>query len=262
MKSISLKTSADSWMRNPEDNYANELTFSYMEGEKTAVLLDDTEKSVKFDKGIFSRFWDEISQINFNKVLLENQELVGLDGYTFTIELSAGSGSTSVTLWCPSEETYKERGWTESADLMSIVNEMLENAGLWNFSLNIYSEDEEYNEYEEHDEADEFENEDWRYEVGDDMDFLPREAVYSVQIELREIKKENDSFFMTVAVRDPDSGDYQIFSERVSEGAVLYWDGLEPGGVCFTGPNRVSVKLTVTEVSEEGISFKKEYDEE
>lgn len=93
------------------------------------------------------------------------------------------------------------------------------------------------------------------------MDFLPREVVYSVQIELREIKKENDSFFMTVAIRDPDSGDYQIFAERIREGDVLHWDGLEPGVVCFTGPDRVAVKLTVTEVSEEGISFKKEYDE-
>lgn len=184
----------------------------------------------------------------------ENQELVGLDGYTFTIGLSAGSGSTSVTLWCPSEETYKERGWTESTDLMSIVNEMLENAGLWSFALNTYSEDEDY------DEADEFENEDWCYEVGDDIDFLPREAVYSVQIELREIKKEDDSFFMTVAVRD--SGDYQIFAEKIRERDVLHWDGLEPGVVCFTGPDRVAVKLTVTEISKEGISFKKEYDEE
>lgn len=124
------------------------------------------------------------------------------------------------------------------------------------------SAEDDCEEYDDYDDEEDFEDEDWSYEVGGEIDFLPREAVYSVQIELREIKKENGSFFMTVAVRDPDSGDYQIFVERVSKGSVLNWDGLEPEVVCFTGPDRVAVKLTVTEVSEEGISFKKEYDEE
>lgn len=118
-------------------------------------------------------------------------------------------------------------------------------------SENTYSEDKEYDEYET-----------WQYRVGDDMDFLPREAVYSVQIELREIKKLDESFVMTVAVRDPDTGEYQIFTEKVAEGSELSWDGLEPGVACFAGPDRVAVKLTVTEVSETRISFLKEYDDE
>lgn len=106
-----------------------------------------------------------------------------------------------------------------------------------------------------------FEDELWGYEVGDDMDFLPRDAVYSVQIELREIKKVDKEFEMTVAVCDPDSGEYQTFTEKLKEGSVLFWDGLEPGVVCFTGPDRVAVKLTVRTVSENDISFIKEYDE-
>lgn len=124
------------------------------------------------------------------------------------------------------------------------------------------SAEDDCEEYDDYDDEKDFEDEDWSYEVGGEMDFLPREAVYSVQIELREIKKLGNDFEMTVAVRDPDSGGYQSFTEKVNKGSVLNWDGLEPGVVCFTGPDRVAVKLTVTDVSETSISFKKEYAEE
>lgn len=104
---------------------ADELTFIFMEGEKKAEISDVSDKSKKIDNDVFLSMWDRFINLDFSKILQENLNNEGLDGYTLTIHVGSVMNELAVTLWCPSESKYSEQGCTESAALMKLVNQMM-----------------------------------------------------------------------------------------------------------------------------------------
>lgn len=104
---------------------ADELTFIFMEGEKKAEISDVSDKSKKIDNDVFLSMWDRFINLDFSKILQENLNNEGLDGYTLTIHVGSVMNELAVSLWCPSESKYSEQGCTESAALMKLVNQMM-----------------------------------------------------------------------------------------------------------------------------------------
>lgn len=97
------------------------------------------------------------------------------------------------------------------------------------------------------------------YKVGDNLEVVPREAVYPAEITLTEIKKSGDDFVMTIFVKadDDEEDEDQTLSFTVRKGSRLEFDEFEMGIVCFVRPDRNPIDVEVLEVSEKGITLRK-----
>lgn len=111
---------------------------------------------------------------------------------------------------------------------------------------------------------DDIPEEDWEnilesyYQVGANLWYLPREAPYSLDITLKEIKKVGSDFELTIFVEACEEDDEdQTMTFTVNKGSILEWDELVEGVVCFVGPSREPVKLEVFDIDESGIMFRK-----
>lgn len=112
----------NAWGISEEKNKG--FSLSYSDEEKEAVIFDLSadEVSKLIPKGPVAQLWEEINQINFQKVMLENENHIGFDGSNSILELSVGLHSLRLSLWCPSLELYREKNMDESFKLLMIIN--------------------------------------------------------------------------------------------------------------------------------------------
>lgn len=123
-KVISLETVAGFVIETDMEDSSDKLNFLYLEGEKKAEVADASERSVKIDRNVFLSIWNSIIHLDFAKIIEENQDNEGCDGYTLTVHIGSLMNELAVSLWCPSESRYAEHGCTESAALMKLVGQM------------------------------------------------------------------------------------------------------------------------------------------
>lgn len=123
-KVISLEIVAGFVIETDMEDSSDKLNFLYLEGEKKAEVADESERSVKIDRNVFLSIWNSIIHLDFAKIIEENQDNEGLDGYTLTVHIGSLMNELAVSLWCPSESRYAEHGCTESAALMKLVGQM------------------------------------------------------------------------------------------------------------------------------------------
>lgn len=123
-KVISLEIVAGFVIETDMEDTCDKLDFLYLEGEKKADVADASERSVKIDRNVFLSIWNSIIHLDFAKIIEENQDNEGCDGYTLTVHIGSLMNELAVSLWCPSESRYAEHGCTESAALMQLVNQL------------------------------------------------------------------------------------------------------------------------------------------
>lgn len=123
-KVISLEISGCFELLEGMEDSSDKLNFLYLEGEKKAEVADASERSVKIDRNVFLSIWNSIIHLDFAKIIEENQDNEGCDGYTLTVHIGSLMNELAVSLWCPSESRYAEHGCTESAALMQLVNQL------------------------------------------------------------------------------------------------------------------------------------------
>jgi len=138
--------------------------------------------------------------------------------------------------------------------LLVEVHEIVNDA----FALKVIGVDKEYEEDDElyYDEED-YEYEPFEFELGEDICFLPKEAVYSVQVSIEKITKTEDGCIMSIFVKDPDDEKDQTFEFPVKVGDIIEMDELVPGVVCFVGPDREPAKLEILEIADDYVSVRK-----
>ena len=150
MKSITIREES-CWGPKEEDFSENGFTINYNTGEKEAVIFDlrsdesskiipilcEDESSKLIPQNVFEEFWNKLMEINFQKVLLENEPYQGCDGAYFIIEVSVGLQSLTLTLWCPNLEFYKEQNCSESLKLLMIVQKIIDFAASHNVITNF-----------------------------------------------------------------------------------------------------------------------------
>ena len=89
MKSITIKNES-CWGFIEEDVSENGFTINCSDEEKEAVIFDLSagECSKLIPKDEFEELWNKLKEINFQKVLLENEPYQGCDGAYFIVEVS------------------------------------------------------------------------------------------------------------------------------------------------------------------------------
>lgn len=129
MKSVTIKNQS-CWGSFEEVNAENGFTISCIDEEKKASIFDlsQNECSKLIPKDGFENLWDKLMEINFQKVLLENESYQGCDGSYSIVEVSVGLQSLTLTLWCPDKEFYEECNLTESLKLLEVVYEFMDYA--------------------------------------------------------------------------------------------------------------------------------------
>ena len=138
MKSITIKE--ESCYRGPADDlYENGFTINYTNGEKEAVIFDLSagECSKLIPKDGFEVLWNKLMEINFQKVILENEPIQGFDGADLIVEVSVGLQTLTLSLWCPDLELYKEKGFSESLKFMMVVQEIIDFAASHDVAVNF-----------------------------------------------------------------------------------------------------------------------------
>lgn len=134
----------------------------------------------------------------------------------------------------------------EYIPLVVEVSEIFESA----FSLVVIGIDKEY--CEEDDEEEPFE-----FELGEEICFLPKDAIYSVEVSLEKITRTTEGCVMSILVKDPDGNEDKTYDIPIKVGDVIEMDELVPGVVCFIGPDRETVELKILEIAENYVSVRK-----
>ncbi len=126
MKSITIKN--ESCWGPAEALYENGFTINYTDGEKEAVIFDlsTDECSKLIPKDGFEELWNKLLEINFQKVLLENEPYQGCDGAYSIVEINVGLQSLTLSLWCPDLNLYKDPNFSESLKFLKVVQEIID----------------------------------------------------------------------------------------------------------------------------------------
>lgn len=95
------------------------------------------------------------------------------------------------------------------------------------------------------------------YKIDEKIPYLPKDAVFSIDVTLTELKKSGENFIMSLFVKSDDEDENQTMTFTVRKGTRLEFDELEMGVACFVRPDRNPIDLEVLEVSEESITLKK-----
>jgi len=129
MKSITIKNES-CWGPIGDDFSENGFTISYIDGEKEASIFDLSKDfcSKLIPKEDIEIFWDRFMEINWQKVLLENELYQGCDGSNSIVEISVGLQTLTLSLWCPDIDFYKEQDMTESLKLLETVFDLMKYA--------------------------------------------------------------------------------------------------------------------------------------
>lgn len=138
MKSITIKQ--ESCYRGLiDDLYENGFTINCSDRDKEAEIFDlrADECSKLIPKDGFEELWNKLIEINFQKVLLENEPYQGCDGAYFIVEVSVGLQTLTLSLWCPDLELYKEQGFSESLKFMMVVQEIIDFAASHNVAVDF-----------------------------------------------------------------------------------------------------------------------------
>lgn len=129
MKSVTIKNQS-SWESESieEINAEHGFTISCNGEDKEAVIFDLSKGccSKVISKDNFENLWNKLMEINFQKVLLENEPHQGCDGGYSIVEVSVGLQYLTLTLWSPDIDLYKEHDFSESLKLLNIVNEIID----------------------------------------------------------------------------------------------------------------------------------------
>lgn len=101
MKSITIKNES-CWDLFDRDDSEIGFTISYNEYEEEAKIfnLSEDESSKLIPKVGLEKLWKKLMEVNFQKVLLENEVFQGCDGGFSIFELSVGLQSLTLSLWC------------------------------------------------------------------------------------------------------------------------------------------------------------------
>ena len=127
MKSITIKQ--ESCYRGLiDDLYENGFTINCSDRDKEAEIFDlrADECSKLIPKDGFEELWNKLIEIDFKKVLLENEPIQGFDGADLIVEIGVGSNTLTLSLWSPELVMYKEPEFSESLKFLKVVQEIID----------------------------------------------------------------------------------------------------------------------------------------
>jgi len=129
MKSITIKKES-CWEPSGDDFSENGFTISYIDEESEASIFDLSKDfcSKLILKEDIEKFWNRFMEINWQKVLLENEPYQGCDGSNSIVEISVGLQTLTLSLWCPDMDFYKEQDMGESLKLLETVYDLMKYA--------------------------------------------------------------------------------------------------------------------------------------
>lgn len=112
------------------------FVLSYDDDEENAAAFDlcHFENSKLLEKKVIIEFWEKLQEVNFQKVLLENEPFQSFNKTWSVVELSVGSQTLSLKLWKPSFAIYKRNNLLESYKLLGIVRDIVDFAAENNIS--------------------------------------------------------------------------------------------------------------------------------
>ena len=127
MKSITIKKES-CYLGLIDDLSENGFTINYTNGEKKAVIFDLSagECSKLIPKDGFEELWNKLIEIDFKKILLENEPRQGFDGADLIVEVGFGLNTLTLSLWSPELVMYKEPEFSESLKFLKVVQEIID----------------------------------------------------------------------------------------------------------------------------------------
>lgn len=87
---------------------------------------ENLEKNINYND--FSEFWEEFKKLNYVKILEENSNIDGCDGWRVCVRMSCGFHGVKCAIWCPNESYFQQYGKTESITFMKLVNRLIDYA--------------------------------------------------------------------------------------------------------------------------------------
>lgn len=136
MKSITIKHKS-CWRFFGQDDSEIGFTISYNDYEEEATIfnLSEDENSKLIPKVGLEKLWKKLMEVNFQKVLLENEVFQGCDGGFSIVELSVGLQTLTLSLWSPDEKFYKKNNLPESLKLLKVVRKLVNFANSHNVAV-------------------------------------------------------------------------------------------------------------------------------
>ena len=97
------------------DGFKNKETYTLEPGEQNSIISWEAEEFNKklepvrklISQSDTKKINDAFSALDFSKIFLETDDILGKDGWTLTCTLEYRMNQVSVDIWCPKEEKSK-----------------------------------------------------------------------------------------------------------------------------------------------------------
>ncbi len=103
------------------------FSISYDDNGKKATIFDLGKNGCSrlIAKDSVEKFWKNLQEINFQKVLSENECFQGCDGAWSIVELCVGLQTLTLRLWEPDIRIYQKRHLEESYKFLCLIHDIM-----------------------------------------------------------------------------------------------------------------------------------------